>query len=986
MRLGSIGFALVCSLSGAFAGEGDASREELSESERFWSFQPLARPTVPGRERVVPLEGTPSIAPGDVSSLAAWYRAETLDGAHDSPVRAWKDESGHGRDLVPTWKRFGDRVGTPPRLMKREPRAHATVRFRSGNGLGAPATRAPPIAGDAAYTLMIVGRLEPLPADTPTGIVLGIGDPAAPANPGRPLAGMIEIRRDDSRLLHSGGWGHNGDADYASARRLFDRVCVVTIVKEPGPMASATRMFVNGADLGPILGSKAVPEIRARADWGIFLGRAFPQVGSFAGELMEVLVFDTAIDGRTREGVEAGLVRKYGVTEASSDVHAIDAFVHERLEAAGLRRAGPADRRTLIRRASFDLLGLPPTPERVEAFARDDAPDAWEKLIDELLASKHYGERWGRHWLDVARYADTGGYETDIYFRNAWRYRDWVVRSFNDDKPYDLFVEQQIAADELWPNDLALEGSYEIDPEKTRHFEARIGTGLYALGTQIHESNMDARKLALERLTDWVDTTGSAFLGLTLGCARCHDHKFDPISQRDYYALQAVFASAREIDVPIVHGMGIADFKQSYPRILAVDEARRAYRVFEAKTAGRERTAEEESEQRRLLEAIANAVLSLPANDAQGVRYDGIMEIPTATVLGPIREPLIPAVRVLARGDLGDPRTPAEPALPSALAAPMRTKRALPDRPYGRRAELAKWMTRADHPLTWRVMANRIWQWHFGRGIVATASDFGAMGTRPSHLKLLDWLAAEFVDRGASVKAMHRLIMTSATYRRSSRFWSEAHERSDPENRLLWRTNRRRLEGEALWDAIHAVAGTLSREIGGRPVMPPLAAEEMTNKSNWVASADPAQHTRRGLYIIVRRNFRFPLFEVFDAPVNAVSCAGREVSTVAPQALWLLNNGAALGQAVELAARVVRETGAEPQVWIDRVFRLALARPPDSRELEEATRFLDRLSSGDGAPLGPRPKGLDSLPPRTAAALAKFCLTVLNLSEFLYID
>ena len=244
------------------------------------------------------------------------------------------------------------------------------------------------------------------------------------------------------------------------------------------------------------------------------------------------------------------------------------------------------------------MLGLPPPAEEVEKFVADPSPDAFAALVDRLLASPHYGERYARHWLDVARYADSGGYETDMYFRNAWRYRDYVVQSFNDDKPYDRFVQEQIAGDELWPDDLSLAGSYVMPREKIDHLAARIGTGLYALGPQIHESNMDGKKLDYERLTDWADTTGSVFMGLTLGCARCHDHKFDPISQRDYYALQAVFAASQEVEMPLVNGMEIADYKQHYPRLLAVDEARRAYRLFEQKVAGRKLTPEEENEKR----------------------------------------------------------------------------------------------------------------------------------------------------------------------------------------------------------------------------------------------------------------------------------------------------------------------------------------------------------------------------------------------------
>jgi mono/diheme cytochrome c family protein len=675
--------------------------------------------------------------------------------------------------------------------------------------------------------------------------------------------------------------------------------------------------------------------------------------------------------------------------DRSPDANPIDAFVLARLKALRLAPAPLADRRTLIRRATFDLLGLPPAPEQVEKFVSDPDPEAYAKLIDALLAAPQYGERWGRHWLDVARYADTGGYETDIYFKNAWRYRDYVVKSFNDDKPYNIFVQEQIAGDEIWPDDLALEGSFVMPPAKLRHLEARIGTGFYALGPEIHESNMDGRKIRNERLTDWADTTAAAFMGITLGCARCHDHKFDPFTQRDYYGLQAAFAGSKEVETPVVNAMEIADRKQHYPKLIAVDEARRAYRLFERSVAGRKLLPNEEKRRKDLLVAIGQAVLRLPENGASapGTPFDGLLEIPTATVLGHKQPKLVPTVYLLSRGDLSRPKEAVQPSLPAILARNTGRDAALAG-PFGCRKELALWLTQPDHPLTARVMVNRVWAWHFGRGIVATPNDFGKMGQPPTHPELLDWLATEFVARGWSVKELHRLIMLSRTYRQRSDFFTEEHGRIDPDNRFLWRMNRRRLEAESLWDAVHAVAGTLNLKMGGRPVMPPLAPEELTDKAFWVTNADPQEHTRRGLYIIVRRNFRFPLFDIFDAPVNAVSCAGRDVSTVAPQALWLMNNKTAFGQSQAFAARLVREAGNKPESWIDRGWRLALGRSPTSVEMREALALLATLEhrSANAAPLSKVPTEMAALPPARAAALSKLCLALFNLHEFVYID
>ncbi len=677
----------------------------------------------------------------------------------------------------------------------------------------------------------------------------------------------------------------------------------------------------------------------------------------------------------------------------------IDRFIHARLRQRGLSKAPRADKRTLIRRAYFDLVGLPPPYEEVEAFVADTSEGAFATLVDKLLDSPHYGERWGRHWLDVARYADSGGYETDIYYRNAWRYRDYVVKSFNDDKPYDRFVQEQIAADEIWPDDLALDGSYEMPKEKLAHLEARIGTGLYTLGPQIHESNMDVRKLDYERLTDWADTTGSVFLGLTFGCARCHDHKFDPISQRDYYSLQAVFAGSREVEIPLVNGMEIADFKQHYPRIVAVDEARRAYRLFEQRIAGRELTDEEKTERSELRDRIVEAVLNVPpaATSAPNDPFDGLMEIPTASVLGHVDRPLIKPVHVLGRGDLDRAKRPVEPDLPAILRAGTDYHEPLAG-PYTSRKQLALWLTSPDHPLTARVMVNRIWQWHFGDGLVATPNDFGAMGTPPSHPLLLDWLARRFVEHGYSIKQMHRLIMSSETYQRSSVYGNPQNLAVDADNRLLWRAPRRRLEAEVLWDTIHATAGTLNTKMGGRPVVPPLAEEVLSalrDRWKWTVSADPAQHTRRGLYILVRRNFRFPMFDVFDSPVNSVSSPRRNVTVVAPQTLWSLNNQRAWRQAQHFAARLAREAGGNnSQAYIDRAWKIALAREPTSQETSDAVRLLDSLAAAfdvdpgarDSSALVDAPEPLQTLKPARAAALAQFCLTLFNLNEFLFVD
>jgi cytochrome c553 len=716
----------------------------------------------------------------------------------------------------------------------------------------------------------------------------------------------------------------------------------------------------------------------------------------------------------------------------------VDAFILQKLEERGLQPAPSADKRTLIRRAYFDLLGLPPAPDDVKRFLDDHSPQAWTHLVDELLASPHYGERWGKHWLDAVRYADSSGYETDFYYKDAWRYRDYVVKSFNEDKPYDRFVQEQVAGDELWPDDLALDGTFQIPTEKLEHLEAHVGTGVYTLGPQVHESNMDGKKLNYESLTDAADLTGAVFMGITMGCARCHNHKFDPITQRDYYSLQAVFAGSQEVKIPVVERMTITDIKQSYPRLIALHEARTSYELFrdnvrkqflESGKSGfspeavkayevpdAERTAEQErlaapvteafekgkltvqftpqqkEEQGKLYVRMAEAVLAVPENPAHGIHYDGLMEMPTASVLGHREPPLIPDVYILNRGDLGNPKEKVLPALPAVLSGGT----VLDDGSsallrFQDRKKLALWLTRPDHPLTSRVMVNRIWEWHFGRGIVDTPNDFGKQGQPPSHPELLDWLATQFVAQSWSIKSMQRLIMLSNTYQMASLDTNAKALRLDPENRLLWRMNRQRLEGETLWDSIHAVAGTLNPKMGGTPVTPPLTPDEQSSlgdKGSWPVAADPSEYSRRGIYILLRRNFAFPMFEAFDRPDNAVSCPKRDVTNVAPQALWTLNNRTAFREAMEFAARLVREEGPNPPSWIERGWNVALARPPTAQEKRQALRLMDTLAQRKVRPEDWKemPNALTRVPLPQSAALVKLCLTVFNLNEFAFID
>ena len=716
----------------------------------------------------------------------------------------------------------------------------------------------------------------------------------------------------------------------------------------------------------------------------------------------------------------------------------IDAFVLSTLEEKDLPAAPRADKLTLLRRAYFDLIGLPPTPEQVEHFLQDRSPDAYANLIEELLASERYGERWGRHWLDVVRYADSAGFEGDVYYPNAWRYRDYVIKSFNEDKPYDRFVQEQIAGDELWPNTLELGGFYDLTPDQLEHLEARIGTTLYTFGPESQESQLDGKLLRYQRLTDWVNTTGAAFLGLSLECARCHDHKFDPLSKQDYFRLQAVFASSWPVRIPVESTVNVHIRDEYYHYMLNLDEARKAYLDFEKKVKDRvlesqkkdypaevvrayeipreKRTAaeselavplldlyeklkleellvgEEVERHRELSQRLVKGVVSVPQEEgAHRVRFEGFHDVPMATVLGHIEPELIPDVHVLDRGELSLRRGKVSAGLPAAFSDETVPEILASDLGGPRyRRELALWLTRPNHPLTARVMVNRIWQGHFGRGIVFTTNDFGHQGDPPTHPELLSWLACEFVESAWSVKSMHRLMMLSETYQRSSRFSSPNHRDIDPDNRYLWRMNRRRLEGEAIWDSVHSVAGTLNLRMGGRPSIPPLSTVELAPlriKEWWATPADPAEGRRRGVYIMSRRNFTFPMFDKFDVPNTSVSCPQREVTTVAPQALWGLNSDVTFRQAREFAARSVRQEGDDSSAWVEAAWRLALARGPSKQEKEEALALLERLASKEvERSEGPLPEGLAQLGPRRAAALTELCLTIFNLNEFVYID
>jgi hypothetical protein len=682
----------------------------------------------------------------------------------------------------------------------------------------------------------------------------------------------------------------------------------------------------------------------------------------------------------------------------------IDSFIAAKLEAKGIEPAQPAAKIALLRRATFDLTGLPPTPEEVDAYLADNSPQAFEKVVDRLLASPQYGERWGRHWLDLARYAESEGFKSDETRPNAWRYRDYVIQSFNADKPYNRFVEEQIAGDELWPE----------SPE------ARVATGFH----RNYPDESNARVLQQRRqeiLDDVTDATGAVFMGLTYGCARCHDHKFDPILQSDYYRLQAFFANTAANDhIPMLPPDQLAEYRRKraiWEEQTADIRARITALLEPARLAASKeyfdkyppeiqamilKPAAERSPYEWQMFAKARPYLEMGGEDgakplrgeakqkydalkAELAKFDDINpgELPEGMGMVDLSRNA-PPTHILAVGVYDHPKEEVQPGF-LTLLDPDPAKIVPPSNvdSTGRRTALAKWLTNPDNPLTARVMVNRIWHYHFGKGIAGTPSDFGVMGERPTHPEMLDWLTAEFVRSGWSMKHMHRLIMTSAVYRQSADFRKDAAE-ADPSNRLLWAFPRHRLESEVIRDSSLMVSGLLNSKVGGPSVYPELPADMPPPRGGWKVSS-PEERNRRSVYIFVRRNSRYPMMEAFDMPDTHESCSRRDVTTTAPQALTMLNDRVALEWAQAFAGRALADK--DP---VDRAFRLAYSRLPDPWEKDTVATFFHkqetliaaRLAKGEKPALpAAMPDGLD---PAHAAAFVDFCQMLMNSNEFVY--
>jgi hypothetical protein len=603
------------------------------------------------------------------------------------------------------------------------------------------------------------------------------------------------------------------------------------------------------------------------------------------------------------------------VKTAGWSANPIDRFVAARLENEGIKPSPEADRYTLLRRVSLDLTGLPPSPKEIQAFLADKSAGAYEKVVDGLLASPHFGERWGRHWLDLARYADSDGYTTDDP-RQIWRYRDWVVQALNRDQPYNQFVIEQVAGDML--------------PDPT--VDQLVATGFHRNTGSNFEGGIDFEQYRNEAVADRVATTGAAFLGLTLGCARCHDHKYDPVSQREFYQIFSYFNNTDEISTEAERN----DYRRPVLEVPTPEEAK-ALADYRKELAA---VNLEIVEYIRKLAAAPDA----PAGGPPKFRDPGLVQLQGKMRTLQRRKPFVTSTLIMRElpqprqayihlgGDFTRRGINVSPAAPAAIA---------PKLEGGTRLDFAKWLVDPRNPLTARVTVNRMWQQYFGKGIVDTENDFGLMGSKPSHPELLDWLAVRFMEGGWSQKAIHRLIVTSAAYRQSSRARTDLAER-DPDNTLLARQSRFRVEAEIMRDAALAASGLLNPAMGGPGVYTPVPSGAMQGtqvQKAWPTSFGPDRY-RRGLYTFTFRSLQHPALGLFDAPDGAASCTRRVRSDSPLQALTLLNDTAFVEAARALAKRLAKEGGTADRQRVEYGFLVAMGRQPSTVETDRLLQFL----------------------------------------------
>jgi hypothetical protein len=653
--------------------------------------------------------------------------------------------------------------------------------------------------------------------------------------------------------------------------------------------------------------------------------------------------------------------REPPVDPSGWSTHPVDRFIAAGQRAAGVRPVAAAGKRALIRRVTFGLIGLPPTPEEIAGFLEDSSPGSFARVVERLLANPRYGERWGRHWMDVVRYADTAGDNADYPVPEAARYRDYIIAAFNTDKPFNQFIREQLAGDLI---------TQQVSPGTDA--EAIVATGFLALSRRYGTAPFELWHLTLE---DAIETTGRAFLGLTLRCARCHDHKFDPVTQRDYYSLYGVFASTR-----FPYAGSEEMITKKFPRmnfvpLAATDRVRSTQQALskqlneiESAIKVLERSLKDARGARRAGEGERLKVLrtELQRSTRLGLPFD----IPTAYAVSE-GEPQDAAIQ--RGGDSGRPG-PVVPRTSSCFGF-LKTVSfaAVPERSSGR-AQLAQWITRDDHPLTSRVTVNRVWQHHFGRGIVATPSNFGIRGEPPSHPELLDWLTAWFVSHGWSIKDLHRQILLSRTYQLSSDF-DQQNALTDPGNRWLWHFQRSRLDAESIRDAMLSVSGQLDRRRPPAHPFPPIETWRWT-QHNAFKEVYPSHH--RSVFLMTQRLVKHPYMAIFDGPDTNTSTDVRPHSTVPTQALFLMNNPFVEAQASALARRLAREEG-DPERRVQLAWEKAWGRPPLPSDIDRARRYLESYSNA----LATMGTSTQKIELDAWTSLAKILLTS---NEFLYVD
>jgi mono/diheme cytochrome c family protein len=780
----------------------------------------------------------------------------------------------------------------------------------------------------------------------------------------------------------------------------------------------------EGGDHGPaVVPGKSGDSLLIQAVCGAEGVKAMPPKGRLSPE--QIALLRAWVDAGARAPANEGIAARPGaehwsfrpigrpeppaVKNAAWVRNPIDAFILARLEKEGIQPSPEADRVTLIRRLSLDLLGLPPTPQEVDDFVNDQRPDAYERLVDQLLASPHYGERWGRHWLDQARYADSNGYSIDAA-RQIWPYRDWVINAFNRDLPFDQFTIEQLAGD-LLPN---------------ATLEQRIATGFHR-NTQINqEGGIDVEQFRIESVVDRVNTTGAVWLGLTIGCCQCHDHKFDPIRQKEYYQFFAFFNSVDEPVLELGTPEQLKQRRELQGRIAALEKRLKTLDTVtpeelakwegslspEAKAqlpaevqkilaiAPNGRTPRQEQalitayrnidQVRHVVAGLADPITLLAQTHALTARQALVQQIadlkkqlPVVASSLVVQERATPRVtHVHLGGDFLRKGPVVTPGVPAVLPP-------LPPKERYNRLDLARWLVGPDNPLTARVAVNRFWQVYFGLGLVETDNDFGKQGTPPTHPELLDWLARQFIEQGWSMKKVHRLIVTSATYRQSSRARPELAG-VDARNRLLARQNRLRLEAEVVRDVALASSGLLNPAIGGPSVFPPQpqGVYSFTQvPKDWRPSVGPDRY-RRGMYTFFWRSAPHPALTVFDAPDANTACTRRNRSNTPLQALTLLNDQGFIEFAQALAARGLREAGPGDAARVDHAFRLCLARPPQPRErdvllrllVKERAAYRERPDEAKALLAAEPPRGVD---PAEFAAWMSVARVLLNLDEFI---